>query len=123
MKKLVMTLFLAFSVVIFANAQEAPKKPTSFTWNKAALTEIGCSADQMQKVAAVRKAYAEKKKTIDADATLDETAKKAAVKAALKERADASTALLTDEQKEKVKEINAKLKEEAKAAKAAASGE
>ncbi len=127
MKKLVMTLLMAFSVVVFANAQDAPapapKKPTAFSWNKTALTEIGCNADQIQKIAEVRKASLEKRKTIDADASLDENAKKAAVKTLLKDRTDASNAVLTDEQKAKVKEINTKLREEAKAAKAAEPGE
>ncbi len=116
---------MAFSMVVFANAQDAPaaKKPTAFSWNKAALTEIGCNAEQIQKIADVRKASLEKRKTIDADASLDEAAKKTAVRALLKERTESSNAVLTDEQKAKVKEINTKLKEEAKAAKAADPGE
>lgn len=116
MKKLLLTLCIAFSAVVFANAQDAPKKATSFGWNKAQLTEIGCDADQIKKIAAVKKAATEKKQQIEADASLDEKAKKSAIKAATKERNEAMNALLTEEQRKKVEEINVKLKEEAKAA-------
>lgn len=117
MKKLLLTLFIACFTVMFASAQDAPapKKATSFAWNKAALTEIGCDADQIKKIAAIKKEAGEKRTKIEADATLDEKAKKTAVKAVVKERNDAMNALLTDEQRKKVEEINLKLKEEAKA--------
>ncbi|GAB1462222.1 hypothetical protein [Pedobacter sp.] len=115
MKKLLLTLCIAFSAVVFANAQDAPKKPTSFGWNKAQLTEIGCDADQIKKIAAIKKEATAKRTTIEADAALDEKAKKTAIKAAVKERNEAMNAVLTDEQRKKVEEINAKLKEEAKA--------
>ncbi len=118
MRKLVLTLALALSAVLFANAQDV-KKPTSFSWNKASLTEIGCSPEQIQKIADVRKVATEKRKAVDADTSLDEDAKKVAVRALLKERNDGTNAVLTDDQKAKVKEINVKLREEAKAAKAA----
>jgi flagellar motor protein MotB len=116
MKKLVMTLFIACFAVMFANAQDAPKKATSFGWNKASLTEIGCDADQIKKIAAIKKEASEKKQEIEADATLDEKGKKAAIKTATKARNEAMMAILNDEQKKKVEEINLKLKEEAKAA-------
>lgn len=115
MKKLLFTLFIACFTVVFANAQDAPKKPTSFAWNKAALTEIGCDADQIKKIAAIKKEAGEKRTKIEADASLDEKAKKTAVKAVVKDRNDAMNALLTEEQRKKVEEINVKLKEEAKA--------
>lgn len=120
MKKLVLTLALAFSAVLFANAQDAPKKATAFGYTKTGLTEIGCNEDQITKIADLKKAAIEKRKSVDADATMDEAAKKAAVKALLKERNDAMNAVLNDEQKKKVADINAQLKAEAKAAKEAA---
>ncbi|MNK18756.1 hypothetical protein D3C87_369680 [compost metagenome] len=116
MKKLLLTLCLAFSAVVFANAQDAPKKPTSFGWNKAQLTEIGCDADQIKKISILKKEATEKRQQIDADATLDEKAKKAAAKVVVKERNEAMNAILTEDQRKKVEEINVKLKEEAKAA-------
>ena len=118
MKKLLLTLALALSAVVFVNAQDV-KKPTSFSWNKTSLTEIGCSPEQIQKIADVRKVATEKRKAVDADTSLDVEAKKVAVKALLKERNDGTNAVLTDDQKAKVKEINVRLKEEAKAARAA----
>lgn len=120
MKKLLMTLVIACFSVVFAHAQDAaaaPKKPTSFPWTKVALTEIGCDNDQIKKIAVIKKDAAEKRKTIDENATLDEKGKKAAVKVLLKERLDAMNAVLTEDQRKKVDEINVKLKEEAKAAK------
>lgn len=116
MKKLLLTLCIAFSAVLFANAQDAPKKPTSFVWNKTSLTEIGCDADQIKKIATINKEASQKAKQIKEDASLDEKAQKAAIKIATKERNQARLAVLTDEQKKKVEEISAKLKEEAKAA-------
>jgi len=110
-----MTLMIACFTVVFANAQDAPKKATSFGWNKAALTEIGCDADQIKKIAVIKKEATEKRAKIEADATLDEKAKKTAAKAVVKERNEAMNALLTEEQRKKVEEINVKLKEEAKA--------
>ncbi|WP_199119583.1 hypothetical protein [Pedobacter sp. ASV28] len=115
MKKLLLTLFIACSAVLFANAQDAPKKATSFAWNKAALTEIGCDADQIKKVSAIKKEATEKRQKIEEDTALDEKAKKAAIKVVVKDRNDAMNAVLTEEQRKKVEEINAKLKEEAKA--------
>ncbi len=116
MKKLLLTLCLAFSAVVFANAQDAPKKATSFGWNKTQLTEIGCDADQIKKIAVIKKEATEKRAKIEEDTTLDEKAKKTAIKAVVKERNEAMNALLTEDQRKKVEEINAKLKEEAKAA-------
>ncbi|SOD14487.1 hypothetical protein [Pedobacter xixiisoli] len=116
MKKLLFTLFIACFTVVFANAQDAPKKATSFSWNKTSLTEIGCDADQIKKIAIIKKDAAEKRTKIEEDATLDEKAKKAAVKTLIKERNESFNALLTEEQRKKVEEINIKLKEEAKAA-------
>lgn len=84
MKKLLFTLFIACFTVMFANAQDAPKKATSFGWNKTSLTEIGCDADQIKKIAVIKKDAAEKRTKIEADATLDEKARKTAVKAVLK---------------------------------------
>jgi len=110
-----MTLMIACFTVVFANAQDAPKKATSFGWNKASLTEIGADADQIKKIAVIKKDAAEKRTKIEEDATLDEKAKKAAIKVVIKERNDAMNALLTEEQRKKVEEINVKLKEEAKA--------
>ena len=114
MKKLLFTLFIACFTMVFANAQDAPKKPTSFGWNKTSLTEIGCDADQIKKIAVIKKDASDKRAKIEADATLDEKAKKAAIKVIIKDRNDAMNALLTEEQRKKVEEINAKLKEEAK---------
>lgn len=51
MKKLLFTLFIACFTVVFANAQDAPKKKTSFGWDKASLTEIGCDAETIKKIA------------------------------------------------------------------------
>lgn len=120
MKKLFLTLAIALSAFVFANAQDAVKKPTSFGYTKVGLTEIGCNDDQIKKVSDIKKEYTEKRKVLDADAALDETAKKAAIKTLLKDRTAAMSAVLTEDQKKKVSEINATLKEEAKAAKAAA---
>lgn len=114
MKKLFFTLLVA-CFAVFAHAQDAPKKPTSFVWNKTNLTEIGCDADQIKKVSAIHKEASAKVKQIKEDASLDGKAQKAAIKAATKERNEARLAVLTDEQKKKVEEISAKLKEEAKA--------
>lgn len=115
MKKLLLTLFIA-CFAAFAHAQDAPKKPASFVWNKTNLTEIGCDADQIKKISAIGKEATEKVKKIKEDTSLDEKAQKAAIKAATKERNEARLAVLNDEQKKKVEEISAKLKEEAKAA-------
>jgi hypothetical protein len=92
------------------------KKPTSFGWNRAGLTEIGCNGEQIKKIAAIKKEATEKRNKITADAALDEKAKKVAIKTVVKERNEAMMAQLTDEQKKKVEDINAKLKAEAKAA-------
>jgi len=115
MKKLLFTLFIACFTVVFANAQDAPKKKTSFGWDKVSLTEIGCDAETIKKIAAVKKEATAKRQKIDEDTSLDEKAKKAAIRVVVKERNDAMMAFLNDEQKKKVEEINAKLKEEAKA--------
>lgn len=115
MKKLLLTLFVAFFAVT-TYAQDAPKKPTSFVWNKAGLTEIGCDAEQIKKVSAIHKESSQKTKQIKEDTSLDDKAQKAAIKVVVKERNEARLAVLTDEQKKKVEEITAKLKEEAKAA-------
>jgi len=115
MKKLLFTLFIA-CFAVFAHAQDAPKKPTSFVWSKANLTEIGCDAEQVKKIAAINKEASAKAKQIKEDTSLDEKAQKTAIKAATKERNEARLAVLNDEQKQKVQEISAKLKEEAKAA-------
>lgn len=114
MKKLLLTLFVA-CFAVFAYAQDAPKKPTSFVWNKTSLTEIGCDAEQIKKISAINKEATEKTKQIKEDSTLDEKAQKSAIKVATKERNEARLAVLTDEQKKKVEEISKKLKEEAKA--------
>lgn len=118
MKKLLFTLVIACFSVVFANAQDAaaPKKPSTFGWNKAALTEIGCDAEQIKKISVLRKEAMEKRKQVDEDASLDEKGKKAAIKVILKERNEGQDAILTEDQRKKVAEINAKLKEEAKAA-------
>jgi hypothetical protein len=120
MKKLLMTLVMAFAFVCFAQAQttEAPKKAaTSFTWSKEALTEIGCDAAQIKQIASLRKESATKLKALKADSTLADADRKAAGKKLSKERTDALMAVLTAEQKAKVLEINKKLKAEAKSAK------
>jgi len=114
MKKLLFTLFIACFTMVFANAQDSPKKPTSFSWNKASLTEIGCDADQIKKIAVIKKDAAEKRTKVEEDATLDEKAKKAEIKVIIKDRNEAMNTLLTEDQRKKVVEINAKLKEEAK---------
>lgn len=116
MKKLLFTLFIACFTMVFAHAQDAPKKRTSFGWDKASLTEIGCDTDQIKKIAVVKKDATEKRKKIEEDASLDEKAKKNAIKVIVKDRNEAMSALLTEEQRKKVEEINVKLKEEAKTA-------
>lgn len=116
MKRILLTLLIAFSVMSFTHAQDVPKKPTSFGWNKASLTEIGCDANQIKKITAIKAEATEKRKQIEEDANLPEKEKKAALKIVSKERNEAMKAVLTEEQNKKVEEINAKLKEEAKAA-------
>ena len=115
MEKLIFAVFIAFFTIAFANAQDSPKKATSFGWDKAALTQIGCDADQIKKIALIKKDAADKRAKIEADAALDATAKKAAIKVIIVDRNEAMNALLTENQRKKVEEINVKLKQEAKA--------
>jgi len=114
---MILSLFILCITAVCANAQEEVKKPTSFAWNKAALTEIGCDADQIKKIAVIKKEATEKTAKMMENTALAEKEQKAEKKKIVKERNDAMMAILTDEQKKKVEEINAKLKAEALAAK------
>lgn len=112
MKKTILTLLFGLCFTMLVNAQDSPRKYTSFPFNAQSLKEIGCSADQIKKITDIRKAVMEERKKVTADTALSERDKKLEQRKLIDKSKVQMMEVLTDEQKQKVEEFNNKAKEE-----------
>ena len=119
MKRVLLVLFFAVAAVTVTYAQKdttthakktvktAKTHTTADTSHKkvSAMKQIGLTADQQAKLKANNKAISDKKKQVNADASLTEAQKKAKIKELNKEKKKSNDTVLTAEQKAKLKEI------------------
>lgn len=114
MKKLILTLACCIGLSLGLKAQDTPRKYSSFPYNTQSLKEIGCSTEQIKKVAEIRKATMEERKKVTEDATLSERDKKLAQRKLIDQSKVQLFEVLNDEQKEKVAAYNKNTKEDTK---------
>ncbi len=112
MKKVILTLFCLLMLNLGLQAQDSPRKYTSFPFNSQSLKEIGCSAEQVKKITEIRKAIMDERKKVIEDVSLSERDKKLEQRKLIDKSKVQMMEVLTDEQKQKVEEFNKKAKEE-----------
>lgn len=112
MKKTVLTIFCLAFLALGLQAQDTPRKYTSFPYNTQSLKEIGCSAEQLKKIAEIRKTIIEERKKVTEDTALSERDKKLEQRKLIDKSKVLIAEVLNDEQKQKVEEYNKKAKEE-----------
>lgn len=76
MKKLVLSIACILLLHLSLQAQDTPRKYSSFPFNAQSLKEIGCSAEQIKKITEIRKAVIDERKKVTEDASLSERDKK-----------------------------------------------
>jgi len=97
--------FLTFAFVLFCFLTFAQQQPTSFTWKKADLQEIGASDTQISQLLQLTKDSQLRVKAINEDASLSDADKQAKVKEEYKARREERNKILTPEQLKKVNQI------------------
>lgn len=112
MKKLVLSIACILLLHLGLQAQDTPRKYSSFPFNAQSLKEIGCSAEQIKKITEIRKAVMDERKKVTEDASLSERDKKLEQRKLIDKSKVQMMEVLTDEQKQKVEEFNKKVKEE-----------
>lgn len=112
MKKLFLSIACTLLLHVGLQAQETPHKYSSFPFNTQSLKEIGCSAEQIKKIAEIRKTVMDERKKVNDDAAMTDRDKKLEQRKLIDKSKLQMMEVLTDEQKQKVEEFNKKAKEE-----------
>ncbi len=112
MKKLVLSIACILLLNMGLQAQDTPRKYSSFPFNVQSLKEIGCSTEQIKKITEIRKAVMDERKKVTEDTSLSERDKKLEQRKLIDKSKVKMMEVLTDEQKQKVEEFNKKVKEE-----------
>ena len=98
--------------VVKQNDQESYQAKQATEWENLLKTELKLTDDQVTKIAAINKDFAEKKDAILKDATLGDDAKKEKKEALKKDRETKMNEVLTPDQQVKYKQLlDAKMKE------------